>query len=92
MKAKAGIQKELRGEKWKLSAGGWNDLYLDLPTIVIAAGDRNPLQALALSFLGQSHPLAGPLLRELRRAELLDSEKISEDTESGQPICTGTIS
>lgn len=37
--------------------------YPDLPPVVISAGDRNRLQAIAQSFLEQSHPLAAPILQ-----------------------------
>ncbi len=56
--------------------------YPDLPPVVISAGDRNRLQAIAQSFLEQSHPLAAPILQELQRAELRDPEAISADTVS----------
>ena len=56
--------------------------YPDLPPIVIPAGDRRRLQAIARSLAEQSHPLAVPLLQELGRAELRDPEAVSEDTVS----------
>lgn len=54
----------------------------DLPPVVISAADRNRLQTIARSFLEQSHPLAAPLLQELNRAELNDSEDVSDNTVS----------
>ncbi|MDH4984956.1 transcription elongation factor [Aminobacter anthyllidis] len=56
--------------------------YPDLPHIVIPAGDRGRLQAIARSLAEQSHPLAVALLQELGRAELPDPEAVSEDTVS----------
>jgi len=56
--------------------------YPDLPPVVIPAGDRGRLQAIARSLAKQSHPLAAPLLQELGRAELRDPEAVSDDTVS----------
>lgn len=54
----------------------------DLPPVVIPAGDHDRLQAIARSLAEESHPLAHPLLQELGRAELRESDDIFGDTVS----------
>ena len=53
-----------------------------LPPVIMTAGDRERLRAVAGSLARQFHPLAAPLLRELARAELRAPDDIPEATVS----------
>ncbi|MGO4572709.1 GreA/GreB family elongation factor [Microvirga sp. 2TAF3] len=50
-----------------------------LPPIIVTARDHQRLMHTAESFARQSHPLAAPLLHELRRANLCAPDELPDD-------------